>query len=1137
VADVSVVTPGGTSPMNRPADQFSYVPGVTSINPASGPATGGTTVTITGTGFTGATAVDFGAVAASRFTVNSATQITATSPAGAGVVDVTVVTPGGTSSENRPADQFSYVPGVTTINPTSGPATGGTTVTITGMGFMGATAVDFGTVVASRFTVNSATQITATSPAGVDVVDVTVVTPSGTSPVNRPADQFSYVPSVTIINPALGPATGGTTVTISGTGFTGATTVDFGAVAASRFTVISATQITATSPAGSSVADVSVATPGGTSPMNRPADQFSYVPGVTTINPTLGPATGGTTVTIIGTGFTGATAVDFGAVAAGSFTVNSATQITATSPAGTGVVDVTVVTPGGTSSENRPADQFSYVPGVTTINPTSGPATGGTTVTITGAGFTSATAVDFGAVAASRFTVISATQITTTSPAGVDVVDVTVVTPSGTSPVNRPADQFSYVPSVTKITPTLGPATGGTTVTIAGTGFTGATAVDFAAEAATSFTVISATQITATSSAGAGVVDVTVVTPGGTSPENRPADQFSYVPSVTSISPALGPATGGATVTITGTGFTGATAVDFGTVAAGSFTVNSATQITATSPAGVGVVDVTVVTPSGTSPENRPADQFSYVSSVTSISPALGPATGGTTVTITGAGFTGATAVDFGAVAASRFTVISATQITATSPAGAGVVDVTVVTPSGSSSENRPADQFSYVPSVTSINPASGPATGGTTVTITGAGFMGATAVDFGAVAAGSFTVNSATQITATSPAGVGVVDVTVVTPGGTSSENRPADQFSYVPGVTTINPTSGPATGGTTVTITGTGFTGATAVDFGTVAASGFTVNSATQITATSPAGVGVVDVTVVTPSGSSSENRPADQFTYQVVPPPSLSGTTTTVTASANPVLLHSTVTLTATVSAVDPSSGTPAGFVAFQVGGKTLKTVSLDAFGKATWNVSTLGLGSNTIRAVYEGNKTFKTSTSGILKVQVNRPVATTTTLAASANPAGFGQAVSFTATVTSLSGPLTGSVTFTVNGKPLPQGSVPLGANGKAVVTISNLSVGRDAIEASYSGDSVHGPSTSAKLFETVKQPATALLVNSANPSTAGQAVISTGVSGAFPAGTPSLGEASANSRTIDAAIRALLLDESTVTGKLRPLLEL
>ena len=84
------------------------------------------------------------------------------------------------------------------------------------------------------------------------------------------------------------------------------------------------------------------------------------------------------------------------------------------------------------------------------------------------------------------------------------------------------------------------------------------------------------------------------------------------------------------------------------------------------------------------------------------------------------------------------------------------------------------------IPTVTAVSPASGPTAGGTTVIITGSNFTGATTVKFGNGNATSFTVNSNTQITAVDPAGTGVVDVTVTTPGGTSTTSS-ADQFSYV--------------------------------------------------------------------------------------------------------------------------------------------------------------------------------------------------------------------------------------------------------------------------------------------------------------------------------------------------------------------
>ncbi len=95
---------------------------------------------------------------------------------------------------------------------------------------------------------------------------------------------------------------------------------------------------------------------------------------------------------------------------------------------------------------------------------------------------------------------------------------------------------------------------------------------------------------------------------------------------------------------------------------------------------------------------------------------------------------------------------------------------------------------------------------------ITGSGFTGATEVKFGTIAATSFAVNSFTQISPVEPAGT--VDVTVTTPIGTSVTSS-VDQFVYEPAptVTAISPTTGLTTGGTSVTITGTGLTAAKVV------------------------------------------------------------------------------------------------------------------------------------------------------------------------------------------------------------------------------------------------------------------------------------------------------------------------------------
>ena len=127
-------------------------------------------------------------------------------------------------------------------------------------------------------------------------------------------------------------------------------------------------------------------------------------------------------------------------------------------------------------------------------------------------------------------------------------------------------------------------------------------------------------------------------------------------------------------------------------------------------------------------------------------------------------------------------------------------------------------------------------------MTITGTSFTGATAVDFGTAVATGVKVVSNTSITAVSPAGTGVRGRHRDHPGRHVGHREPADQFTYAAAVRQrsrrLSPTAGSNAGGTPVTITGTGFTGATAVDFGTTAATGVKVVNDTQITAVSPAG-----------------------------------------------------------------------------------------------------------------------------------------------------------------------------------------------------------------------------------------------------------------------------------------------------------
>ncbi|MEU5208658.1 IPT/TIG domain-containing protein [Streptomyces sp. NPDC020742] len=387
-------------------------------------------MTLTGTGLSGATAVRFGSTPAASFTVVSDTQISAVAPAGTGTVQVTVVTPGGTSNGVTFTYVAAPVPSLSSITPNSGATTGGTAVTLTGTGLSGATAVRFGSTPATSFTVVSDTQITAVAPPGTGTVQVTVTTPGGTS--NGLSFTYAATPTLISVSPTQGPTAGGNTVTLTGTNFTSASSVTFGATPALSFTVVSSTRIDAVAPPGTAGAvAVTVTTPGGSSTL--PSAYF-YVsaPLLTAVTPAVGPLAGGNTVTLSGSHLIEATAVRFGSTPAVSFSVVSDAQINAVVPAGVvGPVNVTVTSAGGTS--NPVSYTYLAAPVVIAISPTQGPAAGGNTVTLTGTGLGPTTQVLFGGTPTS-FTVVSDTHVVVDALSGAPgPVNISVVTPGGTS--------------------------------------------------------------------------------------------------------------------------------------------------------------------------------------------------------------------------------------------------------------------------------------------------------------------------------------------------------------------------------------------------------------------------------------------------------------------------------------------------------------------------------------------------------------------------------------------------------------------------------------------------------------------------------------------------------------------------------
>jgi hypothetical protein len=443
------------------------------------------------------------------------------------------------------------------------------------------------------------------------------------------------------------------------------------------------------------------------------------------------------------------------------------------------------------------------IPILTSFTPLT--AASGATITLTGINLNGLTAVSFGGVNATSFTIVSPTTVTAIVGAGASG-SVSATSGGGTS--NLTGFVFIPAPVITSFTPTAAGAA--ITVTINGSNFTGVTSVTFGGVAATSFSIVSPTKITAVVGAGA-TGSLSVISPGGTTT----ATGFTFVaaPTITAFTPVSAKA--GSIVTITGTEFSNATAVNFGSTAATSFTVMSATTIAATVAAGASG-SVAVTTAGGTA--TLAGFTFIPAPAITSFSPAASIT--GTTVTVTGTNFTGTTAVSFGGAPATSFTVVSPTTITAVVSSASLSGSVTITGPGGVVSQG--GFTFTPTPIITSFTPTAS-VTGGL-VTITGSNFTGTTSVTFGGIVATSFNVVSSTSITAT----VGIAatgSVVVTTPGGSATlngfsynNNLPANNFSIVANSATCK---GSANGGIsitalqslnyTATITGGSLTGVT--------------------------------------------------------------------------------------------------------------------------------------------------------------------------------------------------------------------------------------------------------------------------------------------------------------------------------------
>ncbi len=561
------------------------------------------------------------------------------------------------------------------------PATGleGTTVVIDGVGLTGASAVAFAGKPAADFAVVDDNTVTAVVPVGAASGPVSVTTPSA---VLTSAVRFTVVPAPTVTGFTPNTGLGGTSIVVTGSGFTSATAVSVGG-AATAFTVLSDTTLRATVPVDGTSGPVLVDTLGGTA---TSAASFTVAtpppaPTVTGFSPSNGSP--GTVVTLVGTNLQTTTGVYFGGAASLSVTATP-NSVTAIVPAGAFDGPVSVIAAGGGATSAANFQVTTPVPpppppAVTAVTPAHAPA--GSSVLITGSNFMFATGVSFNGLPAS-FQQTAGGGLQATVPDGASTGPVVVTTASagpGNGDVVFTVDAAAGPtgPTVASFTPSVGAV--GATVVLTGTGLTGVTGVTVNGTPVTSFLPLSPTSLSFVVGAGTttGLVRVTAAAGIATSATAFTIGKATR-PTISSFTPTSGPA--GTTITVTGNGFTGATAVTIGGIPAASFTVVSSTSLTAVVATGTGTGVIRVTGPGG----NRlSAARFTVLLPpvITGFSPQTGNS--GTTVTVRGTRFTEVLAVTVNGVPVRSFTVLAGNKLTLVVGTGTRTGPVQITTAGG----------------------------------------------------------------------------------------------------------------------------------------------------------------------------------------------------------------------------------------------------------------------------------------------------------------------------------------------------------------------------------------------------------------------------------------------------------------------
>lgn len=728
---------------------FAYdAPEIFTISPPSAPATGGTTLTITGRNFGTTSSVTIGG-ANCPVTAQGHSQILCTLPAGSGSGREVRVSAGNQTSA---AASFAYDgPQITSISPATGPTAGNVPITINGSGFAPGSSVAVGATNCPVVSQSGNVAIVCTLPAGQGAQIPVVVTGAGLS---SNVERFQYAPpQVAAVSPTTAGTAGGTTLTITGSNFGFSPSVTVGTRFCPLAGVPSHSAIECFLPAGEGTAlPVSVTVAGQAS--NEVA--FSYdPPAIAEIFPTSGPTAGGIPLTINGSNF-GLTATPTVGGSVCPVTTRSHTQLVCTLPAGTGSNREVVVASLGRTSN---AATFSYAgPFVTSISPASGATAGNVPLTINGLNFAAGSTV---AVGGSNCPVVSQSgtdSIVCTLPPGQGRDrEVRVTSAGSTSNVLA----FSYdAPVITAVTPANPSTAGGSILTLTGTSFGTSGSVSVAGRACPTMSH-SHGMVTCILPAGQGTGLAVVLDVAGQTSNAAP---FAYAaPVLAGISPTSGPAAGNIPLTLTGTNFGTASSVSIGGRSC-PITSQGHTALQCNLPPGLGADTPVVVSAAGQA--SNPLS-FAYPNpTLAGLSPANGPTDGGIPLTLAGTNFGSASTVSVGGQPC-PVTNQAETSVVCTLPPGQGIARSVQLTTEGAASNTL---LFDYDPPVISaIEPASGPTAGNVPITVRGTDFGTNASVTVGGRACTPILLQSSIGVACTLPPGTAGVQPLVLTVAGQS--------------------------------------------------------------------------------------------------------------------------------------------------------------------------------------------------------------------------------------------------------------------------------------------------------------------------------------------------------------------------------